>query len=437
MRRAPGALEAPRMLMADEAGRIFEHPVLRMAGRSGRALRPPLAGELISAPPGTDLFVMPGRVPLGYDPRSGRAAPVPFFAGRPVRAVAAFLPPAYTALLWSAFLRTPGAPLLPLYAYAAVGWRPGGAGQGGGMAVPALRVDPDRRQDLLGFPEGVAEENARRMRKKDPGNRLVVHLTRCCLEYRCPAARNYFLGRWEAPLPTSPSCNARCLGCLSLQGEGGPVSTQERIRFIPTPEEVAGVAVPHLLSAPRPVVSFGQGCEGEPLLNPDLLADSIRLIRSRTARGTINLNTNASRPRELARLFEAGLDSVRVSLSSALPGRYQSYFRPVGYGFAQVAESAGLARKMGRFCSLNYFVFPGLTDEPEEAEAFEGLLAATGAHMVQWRNLNIDPDWYLDQVDQAGEAGGKALGVANLLARIRRRFPRLRFGYFNPCLNPD
>jgi len=433
--RTPGRAVGgpPKMLMADEGGRIFEHPLFCMGGRSGRAFRPPLEPELIPAPPGTDLFVMPGRVPVGYDPRAGREVRVPFFDGRPVSAVAAFLPPAYTALLWSANERAPGAPLLSLYAYAAVGWRGEGARKGGGLAVPALRVDPDRRQDLLGFPEGVAEENARRMRERDPDNRLILHLTRCCLEYRCPAARNYFLGRWEAPLPTSPACNARCLGCLSLQGEGGPVSTQQRIAFSPTPEEVAGVAVPHLLTAPRPVVSFGQGCEGEPLLNPSLLEESIRLIRSRTARGTINLNTNASRPDALGRLFSAGLDSVRVSLSSARPELYERYFRPAGYGFPEVVESAGLARKLGRFCSLNYFVFPGLTDDPGEVEAFEALLAGTGAHMIQWRNLNIDPDWYLDAL---GWEGGRPIGVANLLARIRRRFPAVRFGYFNPCLNP-
>ncbi len=417
----------PLLLMADGRGRIFEHPVLRMAGRTGWGFRAPLARELISAPPGTDFFVMPGRRPLGSDPRSGREVVVPSFDGEPVFAVAAFLPPAHTALLWSAFAREPGAPLLSLYAYAAAGWRDGK------IVVPAVRVDPDRRQDPLTFPPGAAEEKARRALDENPDNRLLRHLVRCCREYRCPAARNYFLGRWEAPLPTSPACNARCLGCLSLQGDDGPVSTQERIRFVPTPEEVAGVAVPHLESAPRPVVSFGQGCEGEPLLQADLLEESIRLIRARTSRGTVNLNTNGGRPEALEGLFRAGLDSVRVSLNSARPLYYERYFRPADYSFAEVAKSMGLAQRMGRFCSLNYFVFPGFTDEAEETEAFEGLLADTSAHMIQWRNLNIDPDRYLEAL---GWEGGPAIGVANLLGRIRRRFPAVRFGYFNPCLNP-
>jgi pyruvate-formate lyase-activating enzyme len=368
---------------------------------------------------------------VGVDPRTGRAAVVSSFAGEPVTAVAAFLPPAYTAMLGAAWERDPGAPLLPLYAYAAAGWRDGK------VAAPAVRVDPDRRQDLLSFPAGEAEANAGRALAAQPQNRLVRHLVRCCLEYRCPAARNFFIGRWEAPLPTSPACNARCLGCLSLQGEGGPVSTQERIGFTPTAEEVAGVAVPHLLAAPRPVVSFGQGCEGEPLLQGALLEQAVRLIRSRTARGTVNLNTNGSLPRVLARLFEAGLDSVRVSLASARPEYYDRYFRPAGYSFADVAESIGMARRMGRFCSVNYFVFPGFTDDAEEVEAFEELLASTGAHMIQWRNLNIDPDWHMEAMRWPPPGGSRPIGVAALLARIRRRFPAVRFGYFNPCLAPD
>jgi hypothetical protein len=60
--------------------------------------------------------------------------------------------------------------------------------------------------------------------------------------YHCFAAKNIFVGRWEAPLPTSPTCNARCVGCLSLQ-EGECPASQDRIQFVPTPEEIEA-AVP-------------------------------------------------------------------------------------------------------------------------------------------------------------------------------------------------
>ena len=75
--------------------------------------------------------------------------------------------------------------------------------------------------------------------------------------------------------------------------------------------------MPHLQRAKRAIVSFGQGCEGEPLLQAETIAQAIRLIRSHTDRGTINLNSNASLPEAVERLISAGLDSIRVSLNSA------------------------------------------------------------------------------------------------------------------------
>ncbi len=119
-------------------------------------------------------------------------------------------------------------------------------------------------------------------------------------------------------MPTSRTCNAGCVGCISWQPETtGVPASQDRLEFTPSAEEIAQFVVPHLETAPRPVASFGQGCEGEPLLAGHVIEEAIREIRSRTARGVINLNTNASRPDVLERLAAAGLDSIRVSLNSA------------------------------------------------------------------------------------------------------------------------
>jgi pyruvate-formate lyase-activating enzyme len=192
------------------------------------------------------------------------------------------------------------------------------------------------------------------------------------------------------------------------------------------------VAVPHLENVPGSVVSFGQGCEGEPLTQSDLLERAIGLIREQTSSGTINLNTNGSMPHALKRLFRAGLDSIRISLNSAREDYYNSYFMPVNYTFGDVVDSLLLGSTMGRFVSINYFVFPGFTDEQEEVHALESLLKQTGVDMIQWRNLNIDPDYYMDSLNWKGT--GKNIGMLALLERIREAFPDLRFGYFNPAL---
>jgi hypothetical protein len=89
-----------------------------------------------------------------------------------------------------------------------------------------------------------------------------------------------------------------------------------------------------------------------------------------------------------------------------------------------------IAVGMGRFVSINYFVFPGVTDNKDEAAALEELLERTGIQMIQWRNLNIDPDLYMDSLGWDGD--GSATGMLQLLDRISGKFPDLRFGYFNP-----
>ncbi|MBM4320551.1 MAG: radical SAM protein [Deltaproteobacteria bacterium] len=412
----------PALVHAGPDGRIYDDPAVEMAGMNGRDVVPIDPDELIPLPEGSDLLTLPDRQPIGF-PRHGRGRGPRTFGDR--QAVAAFLAPAYTRFLNPAMAAAPGASLLPLYAYTAVGW------QDGRFWIPATRVDPDPRQDperfdLAELPRRVAAA----LRSAPRDNRLIVHLGDCALVRRCPAARNYFLQRWEAPLPTSPACNARCLGCISEQ-PGGRTQTFGRIAFRPEPRELVEVAVPHLERAPRPVVSFGQGCEGEPLLVADLLEQAIRLFRQRTGRGVINLNTNGSRPAEVARLCAAGLEAIRVSLPAVLPQLFAAYTQPAGFGRAEVLDSLRAAREGGARTSINYFVFPGVSDRQAEAEALFDLCASGLVDLIQLRNLNVDPDLYLDALGPL-DAFGCASGVSRLIGQLRARFPRLKLGYFNP-----
>ena len=422
---------APSLLFADESGNILDFSELEMAGSSaGRPVRL-RAGDWIPLPPGSELFQLPGRLPVGYDPATAsfRVMERDPYTGSPrIRAVAAFIAPAHTQLYSTAYKSSSGAAVLPLFAYTAVGWHDDG------FVVSALRIDEDPRQDSDRFDQAEIEQNARRMMKEHRSNRLIRHLGNCALGYSCPAAKNYFLRRWEAPLPTSPACNARCLGCISLQEGSQICSTQDRIRFVPTAEEIAQVAIPHLQYAPRAVVSFGQGCEGEPLLQTDTIAESIRMMRRATGRGTINMNTNASLPDSVGLLRESGLDSIRVSLNSCRQPYYHRYYKPKGYSLDSVKTSIRVMKSLGGFVSLNYFVLPGFTDERAEIEALSQLVSETGIDLIQMRNLNIDPEWYLERI--GFEPEGETVGILGLLRNLGDRFPDLSFGYFNPCLDP-
>lgn len=418
----------PNLVFATDKGEILDYDGLKIAGGSAGGFHRLHRKDLIELPEGSELFVLPGRLPVGIEPDTGEPALLetnPYAPGEPIQAVAAFMAPAHTAIFTAAYRKKNAqAPILPLFAYAAVGWLDGK------FYVAAFRSDADIRQDPGGFDQEQINKRTAVHLAGHPKNRLIQHLGKCCLTYGCPAARNYFLGRWEAPLPCSPICNASCLGCISLQPSGCCPATQDRIQFVPTPAEIAEAAVPHLLAAADPIVSFGQGCEGEPLLQAKTIKRAIRRIREQTGLGTINLNTNGSLPAEVRKLASAGLDSIRISMNSARFRYHTRYYRPKGFDFGDVCTSIAIMKEHERHVSLNYFILPGFTDDPQEFDALCKLIARYRPDMIQLRNLNMDPEYYLESIGFV--ATGSPMGMRNWLTTLQKKFSGLRFGYFNP-----
>jgi pyruvate-formate lyase-activating enzyme len=413
--------ESPFILYSDGKGNIFEDKTLYTTGRSGWDAIPVEPEDWIELPEGGSLYELPGRRGIGVDVQTGEMR-----LCDKGWAVAAFIPPAHTGLFLAAYETEPDAPTLPLFCYTAAGW------QDDKFFVPAIRIEQDIRQDCAGYDQAIIESGVSAILKAYPHNRLVNHLANnCCLTYHCPAARNFFMGRWECPIPTSPACNANCIGCISFQPQEETIpSTQDRLTFKPLAEEIVEFTVPHLQEAPFPIVSFGQGCEGEPLLMWETIRESILAMRKHTPRGSININTNGSKPAAVRALCEAGLDSIRVSLNSARPAIYEAYYRPNNYRFEDIVESLRVVHSFGGWTSINYFVFPGMTDSIAEYEALRELIRSTGLSMIQWRNFNIDPDWYLGKIGVTDT--GECLGVKQMMELLREEFPQLRFGYFNP-----
>lgn len=417
--------ESPRLILSDPEGNIFEHPSLKLSGRSGTRFLLPHPSELVPLPKGSQLFTLPGRIPIGWDEEKRS-----FVSSEKVRlgekevectSVAAFLPPGYIRTLLPATKLGPKAPTLPLWAYSAVGWKDGK------FLATGLFIDPNPHWDPKYFGnDSLLKRKVHTFLSKSLRNRLFRQLSRCALEYHCFAAKNVFFRRWECPLPTSPSCNADCLGCISLQPSECCPASQERIHFVPTVEEVLGVALPHLKEAKDAIVSFGQGCEGEPLIQWRLLENSILKLREKTNRGAINLNTNGSFPKRLLKLCDAGLDSVRVTLNSPHLKFYKRYHRPRGYSFGEVVDSLVQAKEKGVYTSINLLVFPGFTDREEEVEGLIELIRETNLDLIQMRNLNIDPDLYLKTMGR-----GEGIGISKMVNVLKKEFPSLQFGYFN------
>lgn len=411
--------ERLRPLFSDEAGGLHEaDPGWEALGQSGANSLP--LRSWIPLPRGATVMHLPHRVGLARPRGSAGAAPLPGWA------VTAVLPVGYLRLLFPSYLDPPPGrdQTLPLYGYAAV------AARAGQLVVAARRSD-----DFA--PWTGARPSSERIRaavevlqRRLPRNRVVAQLSVCALQHGCLTAQNTFLRRHEGALPTSAACNADCLGCISLQSDSGAPTPQPRIPRAPTAGDLIEVGEYHLSGAGRggegSMVSFGQGCEGEPLLRERALRPVVGELRRGFPRSTIHVNTNGSRPLALRRLIREGLDSCRISVFSFRQDLFAAYYRPRGYSMEEVLECARVARREGAQLTLNLLTFPGVTDSPEELELTLSRLAELEVEQLQLRSLNVDPHWLLSRIPPLAPG----VGLERMLERLRRELPRLRLGNF-------
>jgi len=406
----------PYLIYCTPEGEIREEPRLHALAFNNHILE---SSDLIPLPDGVTLSMMPDRLAVGVK-RSGERQALDASRGW---AAAALLPIGYTRTLLPDYEKVPDTEPLPFFGYSAV------AGMNGHLYVAAMQTDDPRKWHPRAFNPRVLNRLVRKKQSELPENRIVAQHAHCALDYSCPTASNLFFGRWEMAIAVSPGCNARCIGCISKQEEEDLISPQDRLTFIPTVGEILEVAIPHLEQAEDAIVSFGQGCEGEPLLQWRRIEQAIKGMRTQTDKGVININTNASNPRWLQRLYVAGLDAIRASTISGHTETYNAYYRPIGYTFEDVKESLKRARDAGVYSSINLLSFPGMIDREREVEALLSFVRETGLRLIQLRNLNIDPEVLLPRMPEL-DSMGKALGIRAMIEIIRRELPEVEIGNF-------
>ncbi|MEO6890411.1 MAG: radical SAM protein [Ktedonobacteraceae bacterium] len=406
----------PYLVYCTADGEIREERRLQALAFGDRPLE---EADLIPLPDGVTLSMMPDRQPVGR--RSDGTRQV--LAKQGAWAAAALLPIGYTRTLLPDYKKVPETEPLPFFGYSAV------AGMHGRLYVAAIQTDNPRKWHPRAFNKRTLSALVHEKQAAMPHNRIIAQHAHCALDYSCPTASNLFFGRWEMAIAVSPGCNARCIGCISKQEEEDLISPQDRLTFIPGVEEIVEVALPHLEQAEEAIVSFGQGCEGEPLLQWHRIEQAIKILRSRTERGVININTNASNPRWLQRLYDAGLDTLRASTISGHPETYTAYYRPLGYSFEDVKTSLKRARDAGVYSSINLLCFPGMIDREREVEALLSFVQETGLRLIQLRNLNIDPEVLLPRMP-ALDSMGQALGIPTLIETLKREAPEVEIGNF-------
>lgn len=417
----------PKLLLATPEGVVLEHPTLLAPVRSGDDFL--LAEEdPVPLPDCGRLAHLPGYRPIGFDPETEELVRLDSYTleGRKFipEAVAALLPPGWTRTFIPAAIRAEKSENLPQWAYTAAGW------MGEGPVAYAIRTDERDHWDPRRFSTPDLKGRVDELLRTLPSNGVVRHLVHCALIERCFTAQNIFYCRDEGGLPSSNTCNARCLGCISERRPGGPPSSMSRLDQPPSAEDIGELGAWHLSHASgRVMVSFGQGCEGEPLTRASVLADAIKIMRSSTALGSVNINTNGSLTGGLKLLIDAGLDAVRFSMNAAGGGLYDAYYSPQGYTFEDVRRSMALARDSGLYIAVNLLMMPGINDKLGELERLCELVSEFHVDQIQTRSLCIDPEQYFERV-RGKDAGGEAVGVRSMLEALREEAPWLRIGNF-------
>lgn len=405
------------LVYADENGNVFDHPDFVALGRSGDMIVEIMEEELIPLPNGATLVSLPFTKPIGLNPDTGEMQVLP----GSVQAVGALLPQGFTRLCLPGYVKADKNEKLPLFGYTAVVWKDGN------FYVTAEQCDDPERWDPLNCDRGELGIQVERLLAKYPDNRLYKHLSNCALGYECLTSSNTFLGRWEGAVPVSYSCNAGCFGCISEQpDDSGFVAPQTRMNFKPTVDEVVEIMLEHLRE-PDSIISFGQGCEGEPSTQAKIIVEAMQRVRSQTSLGYININTNAGLTDYMRAIVDAGLNLMRVSTISAIDEHYNAYYKPRGYTLKNVEKSLKYASDKGVYTSINYLIFPGVTDREEEIEAMIGFVKRTGLKLIQMRNLNIDPESYLAIIPKAQ---GEIYGMKQMLEIFREELPDVVIGSY-------
>ncbi len=408
-------------VFSDLNGKIRESKKHLLIGYSGRKLKIISKRELIRLPRGSTLFYLPGRLPIGFNIRRKKYEIIGSRGSS--CAVAAFLPQGYLRLYLPAYLLQKNSPILPIWAYCAVGYSSGKFFASAVKIEKDIRYDPKYHRDIKRLKNNILN-----LLKIFNSNRLINHLKKCALDYNCYVARNFFMHRWEMPVPTSKYCNNKCIACISESHIENICSPQSRLDFTPTPDEIIELIGFHTKGAPYPIISFGQGCEGEPLIEWELIEEILKFCVSKY-KATYHINTNGSNPVAIRRLALAGMDSFRFSIFSFREYFWEKYHNPDGYDFKTFLASIETAIKLKKYVSLNWLVLPGFTDQKGEIEALIKFYKKYPFNMIQLRNLNIDPD-YIDKKLKLFEE--ESLGMLELLKIIKKRLPDVRIGYVNP-----
>ncbi len=389
-------MDLPNLVVADELGNIIEIPDLFLSGMSYIRPELPSSSELIPLPAHSYLMKLPGRVAIGFDPISERFLPIREYHGKPVFPVSALLPRGYLQLLRSAYSTLLEAPRLPAYHFTAVGVKDGQ------MYCAAL---PTNSEQLLSFHEKMEEllrERTSALRKQFSGNHLVNYFVHHHEKFpECPNALRFILREGEVHIAPAFDNTSPCQDCLPKDRFSKSDSAPRLIQV--REPDIIEAAVEHLQSSALPAIRFsvpGNGNNsGNHRKNSIDLVKVIREIRNSGDRGSIVFYNRKEDSQFIKAIIEAGTSAVIFPVNSFQPEFFDMFHQPDYFRFDALRDSVKTAISEGIDTRLEYGCFPGLTNHPDENRAFLEFVADLPVNNIILQNLEVDPDWYIDELE--------------------------------------
>jgi pyruvate-formate lyase-activating enzyme len=119
---------------------------------------------------------------------------------------------------------------------------------------------------------------------------------------------------------------------------------------------------------------------------------------------------------------------MRVSIISPDKDNYNAYYRQKTYEFDDVKKSLKTAFSLGVYTYINLLTIPGFTDREDEVYKLINFVKETKVRHIQIRNLNIDPDYLLNNMPVNKE---KVLGILNFLEVLQKELPETIIGNYS------
>ncbi len=391
-------MDLPNLLVSDGRGNFIEIPDLRMSGMGFIRPLAPDSDNLIPMPDRTQLVDLLGRNAIGYDQSLNNFVPFREYGGKRVYPVACVLNSSHLQLMRTAFSTNLDAPRLAEYNYTAVGVL------NGQHYVAALPIRDNTAGNLASTLFDRAEKNAGELSKAFPDNQIVNYWAKNWKpEFRSTSALNFVLKRGRIVLPLNV-----------LKSNSGGDDTRKPVQ--PSAAELVEIAIAHLEHAESPEVCFAVDVRNE-----TTIADIVAQVRRGTKSGNIEISAFGNNPSAIRSVCDLGIDRIVIRLNSLQEEYFQKLHQPNNMLFKNVMESIETAGQSPAELVLHYDVFPGLTDHPEEIHALSHALRTQQIAALRPVNLNIDPDWYVDEL-RLFNLSREQIGMTAWLDEIRSRF---------------